>query len=290
MGRRRPSHHWCAHIQPRGPLTVAAAPPWLQQLLALSPGGQDRLWTASSSSAVGSEWPCCFFNDAQTQAPPCAAATALLPRYPTNLLLCVAGIFIFPWGGDTADWYPLDGGAYAGLNVALGPHLQVIPTPSHVLGRISPIFSPFFPVFCAFSPSRRGGSNEPQAGTQGQETVARGSKHRFSGLANSGCWERMAVARLLRAAAPDGGQDREGAAVPALLRQAEGCQPQRDAQAVREPGAPALLIGLSIVSSVVDDVCPRMTSSTMDHTHGADVIHDGSASQTLAESSARTAC
>ena len=31
--------------------------------------------------------------------------------------------------------------------------LQVIPTPSHLLGRISPIFSPFFPVFCAFSPS-----------------------------------------------------------------------------------------------------------------------------------------
>ncbi len=38
---------------------------------------------------------------------------------------------------------------------------QVIPTPSHLLGRISPIFTPFFPVFCAFSPSRRGGSNEP---------------------------------------------------------------------------------------------------------------------------------
>ena len=35
---------------------------------------------------------------------------------------------------------------------------------SHVLDRISPIFPPFFPVFCAFSPSRRGGSNEPQAG------------------------------------------------------------------------------------------------------------------------------
>ena len=69
---------------------------------------------------------------------------------------------------------------------------QVIPTPLHVLGRISPIFSPFFPVFCAFSPSRRGGSNEPQAGTQGQETVARAPKHRFAGLANSGCWERMA--------------------------------------------------------------------------------------------------
>ena len=50
---------------------------------------------------------------------------------------------------------------------------KVIPTPSHVLGRISPIFSPLFPVFCAFSPSCRGGSNEPQARTQGQETAGR---------------------------------------------------------------------------------------------------------------------
>ena len=31
---------------------------------------------------------------------------------------------------------------------------QVIPTPSHLLDRISPISSPFPPVFCAFSPSR----------------------------------------------------------------------------------------------------------------------------------------
>eukprot|EP01045_Picozoa_sp_COSAG04_P023102 COSAG04_NODE_2697_length_3716_cov_5.217307_2_plen_326_part_00 len=77
---------------------------------------------------------------------------------------------------------------------------QVIPTPSHLLDRISPIFSPFFPVLCAFSPSERGGSNEPQAGTQGQETVARGSERRFSGLANSGCWERMAA--LLRCHRP----------------------------------------------------------------------------------------
>ena len=58
---------------------------------------------------------------------------------------------------------------------------QVIPTPLHVLGRISAIFSPFSPVFCAFSPSRRGGSNKPQAGAQGQETVARAPKHRFAG-------------------------------------------------------------------------------------------------------------
>ena len=37
-----------------------------------------------------------------------------------------------------------------------------------LLRPISPIFSAFFPVFCAFSPPRRDGSNEPQAGTQGQ--------------------------------------------------------------------------------------------------------------------------
>ena len=72
------------------------------------------------------------------------------------------------------------GGAIAGANgdVYCFPSdtervLKVIPTPSHVLGRISPIFSPFFPVFCAFSPSHRGGSNGLQAGTRGQETAAK---------------------------------------------------------------------------------------------------------------------
>ena len=69
----------------------------------------------------------------------------------------------------------------------------MIPTPLHVLDRISPIFSPFFPVLCALSPSCRGGSNEPQAGAQGQEAVARAPKHLFGGRANSGCWERVAA-------------------------------------------------------------------------------------------------
>ena len=73
---------------------------------------------------------------------------------------------------------------------------QVIPTPLHVLGRISPIFFPFFPFFARFHRLAER-SNEPLAGTQGQETVARAPKHRFSGLANSGCWERMAVEPLL---------------------------------------------------------------------------------------------
>ena len=53
---------------------------------------------------------------------------------------------------------------------------QVIPTPSYLLDRISPIFAPFFLVFGAFSPSQRGGSNEPQAGPQGQQTAGASAK------------------------------------------------------------------------------------------------------------------
>ena len=34
-------------------------------------------------------------------------------------------------------------------------------------------FPPVSPLFCAFSPSRRDGSNGPQAGTQSQETVGK---------------------------------------------------------------------------------------------------------------------
>ncbi len=56
---------------------------------------------------------------------------------------------------------------------------EVIPTPSHLSGHISPIFSPFFLAFCAFSPSRRGGSNGPQAGTQGRETAGTGVQTPF---------------------------------------------------------------------------------------------------------------
>ena len=52
----------------------------------------------------------------------------------------------------------------------------MIPTPSHLLDHISPIFAPFFLVFCAFSQPRRDGSNEPQAGTQGQETAGTGAQ------------------------------------------------------------------------------------------------------------------
>ena len=49
------------------------------------------------------------------------------------------------------------------------------------LDRISPFLSPFFPVFCAFSPSRRGGSSEAQAGTQGRETAGTRGKSRELG-------------------------------------------------------------------------------------------------------------
>ena len=67
------------------------------------------------------------------------------------------------------------GNSVAGSEIYDSPQ-QVIPTPSHLLDRISPIFPPFFLVFCAFSPSRRGGSKEPQAGIQGQETAGKGTK------------------------------------------------------------------------------------------------------------------
>ena len=86
---------------------------------------------------------------------------------------------------------------------------------SHFLDHISPIFPPFFLVFCAFSPSRRGGSNQPQAGTQGQETVARAPKHRFAGPANSGCSERMGG--LAAGPRHDAGDPRWHACVGVLL-------------------------------------------------------------------------
>ena len=99
--------------------------------------------------------------------------------------------FAFGTGLSLTNW-SLTGDAPACLAaLSTSTPAQVIPTPSHVLDRISPIFFPFSPVFCAFSPPRRDGSNEPQARTQGQETVSRVPKHRFSGPANSGCSERM---------------------------------------------------------------------------------------------------
>ena len=65
---------------------------------------------------------------------------------------------------------------------------KVIPTPSHVLDRISPIFFPFSPFFARFHrlaqtvPTSR--KPEPRAENS--------RKHRVSGLANSGCWQRRA--------------------------------------------------------------------------------------------------
>ena len=59
---------------------------------------------------------------------------------------------------------------------------QVIPTPSHLLDHISPIFSPFFPVFCAFSRSCRGGSNEPKPEPRARKQPARGPRGESSPL------------------------------------------------------------------------------------------------------------
>ena len=57
--------------------------------------------------------------------------------------------------------------AYTHNLAAMGEGAQVIDPDS--FARFRPYLARFFPVFCAFSPSRRGGSNGPQAGTQGQE-------------------------------------------------------------------------------------------------------------------------
>ena len=56
---------------------------------------------------------------------------------------------------------------------------QVIPPVPSLSTLLRPYlahFPPFSFVFCAFSPSRRGGSNEPQARTQGQETTGTRAK------------------------------------------------------------------------------------------------------------------
>ena len=108
-------------------------------------------------------------------------------------------------------------------NIERQQRVQVIPTPSHVLGRISPIFAPFFPVFCAFSPSRRGGSNAPKTGTQGPtKKQCQGRPNSvLAVLANSGCSERMAGAPALPR---DGGAGGEGCEAGRAGRRAAGAR------------------------------------------------------------------
>ena len=62
----------------------------------------------------------------------------------------------------------------AGRIVRWHAQTQVIPPVPSSFALLRPYLAHFFPVFlvfCAFSPSRRDGSNEPQAGTQGQDTA-----------------------------------------------------------------------------------------------------------------------
>ena len=76
---------------------------------------------------------------------------------------------------------------------------------SHVLDHISPIFPPFFPVFCAFSPPRRDGSNEPQARTQGQETAARGPRGENSFVRRDSAWRHTCgCASMIASTTPSG--------------------------------------------------------------------------------------
>ena len=65
------------------------------------------------------------------------------------------------------------------------PNRQVIPPLPSLFTLLRPYLAQFFPVsprFCAFSLPRRHGSNEPQAGTQGQETAARAPRAENSAL------------------------------------------------------------------------------------------------------------
>ena len=108
-------------------------------------------------------------------------------------------------------------------------------TPSHLLDRISPIFTPFFLDFCASSPSCRDGSNEPQAGTQGQETAGKMAKTRELGPSfdTPGANQRINWRRRLRAGLAPRGQ-------PAQL----------DRLAQLRPGASAAGHGSRLLQSV----------------------------------------
>ena len=83
------------------------------------------------------------------------------------------------WGKETGPQFNRE--IDSNLRTTCGGGLNLIcPSPRlhclHCFTLLRPYlahFFPFFPVFCAFSPSRRGGSNEPQAGTQGQETAGK---------------------------------------------------------------------------------------------------------------------
>ena len=72
--------------------------------------------------------------------------------------------------------------------------LQVIPTPSHLLGRISPIFLRFFPLFARLHRLVETVPTSPKPEPRAKKPPAQVSKqkHRFGGLANSGGWERFA--------------------------------------------------------------------------------------------------
>ena len=115
---------------------------------------------------------------------------------------------------------------------------QVIPPFLSLFTRFRPYlghFFPFFLVFCAFSPPRRDGSNEPQAGTQGQETAGKMAKTRELGPSfdTPGANQRINWRRRLRAGLAPRGQ-------PAQL----------DRLAQLRPGASAAGHGSRLLQSV----------------------------------------
>ena len=72
----------------------------------------------------------------------------------------------------------------------LAPPLAGDPDSSRLLDRISPISPPSFPVFCAFSPPRRGGSTRPASRNPGPRNCGKGGRTPFLVGLNSGCSER----------------------------------------------------------------------------------------------------
>ena len=109
---------------------------------------------------------------------------------------------------------------------------------SHVLGHISPISPPFFLVFCAYSPPRRDGSNEPQAGTQGQETAGKGTSCPSTSRRSSRIIGAANILCCLPTLIYDSPRPREGATSGQATEEA-GPAPGADAEALtaRDPRA-----------------------------------------------------
>ena len=80
----------------------------------------------------------------------------------------------FPWGGEGLEVGLCSELGYT-TNVAC-PFSQVIPTPSHLLDRISPILPPFFPFFARFHRLAETVPTSPKPEPRAKKQPARVSK------------------------------------------------------------------------------------------------------------------